>query len=267
MSTFIESAACKGRRPERVAVSHLVARPELISRLLRERHVPRFLVAPDGFGKTQIAFQYADTVFSFLHVFWINGKSPCFLRDLDNGRIIYEMHKIENGTFLVVFEDIPRLDDERAENFSCLIDELLEKGNEVIVTCVPSRDAFGQRHRDRLKLDSSDFLLNEVERKLSTPISSSAIQSKNPVLASQVACLHWGGDSGVKLLNALVLEELPSEVFLVIFIMLVLREGDMNDVAAFVSMQIDTTFISRLVQGYPYLGITERDGTFYTIDV
>ena len=55
MSEFLEASACKGRRPDRVAIRRLVPRPDLIARLLRERHVARFLVAPDGFGKTTLA--------------------------------------------------------------------------------------------------------------------------------------------------------------------------------------------------------------------
>ena len=141
MSEFLEASACKGRRPDRVAIRRLVPRPDLIARLLRERHVARFLVAPDGFGKTTLACEYADTVFSFEHVFWVNGRSPCFLRDLDRGIIATRLCSLDPSSFLVVFEDVPRLDSARAERFSRVIDDVLEAGDEVLVTCVPSCDA------------------------------------------------------------------------------------------------------------------------------
>ena len=85
MSTFLKAAACEGRRPRHLAALRCHLRSDLISRLLHDRQVARFVVAPDGFGKSSLAFGYAETVFSFKHVMWINGKSPCFLRDLDAG--------------------------------------------------------------------------------------------------------------------------------------------------------------------------------------
>ena len=87
MTGFLKQSSCKGHRPNHLASRRHYPRPDLIARLLRERHVARFLVAPEGFGKTGLAMEYADVVFSFDHVFWINGKSPCFLRDLDRGII------------------------------------------------------------------------------------------------------------------------------------------------------------------------------------
>lgn len=162
MSEFLEASACKGRRPDRVAIRRLVPRPDLIARLLRERHVARFLVAPDGFGKTTLACEYADTVFSFEHVFWVNGRSPCFLRDLDRDIIATRLCSLDPSSFLVVFEDVPRLDSARAERFSRVIDDVLEAGDEVLVTCVPSCDAYAGSHRDRTKLDAADLLLSDA---------------------------------------------------------------------------------------------------------
>ena len=80
MTGFLKQSSCKGHRPNHLASRRHYPRPDLIARLLRERHVARFLVAPEGFGKTGLAMEYADVVFSFDHVFWINGKSPCFLQ-------------------------------------------------------------------------------------------------------------------------------------------------------------------------------------------
>ena len=92
MTGFLKQSSCKGHRPNHLASRRHYPRPDLIARLLRERHVARFLVAPEGFGKTGLAMEYADVVFSFDHVFWINGKSPCFLRDLDRGIILSLIH-------------------------------------------------------------------------------------------------------------------------------------------------------------------------------
>ena len=78
MPEFLKKASCRGRRPLHLDPRRQIPRPTLIAKLLRERHVARCIVAPDGFGKTGLAMEYADTVFSFEHVVWLDGRSPCF---------------------------------------------------------------------------------------------------------------------------------------------------------------------------------------------
>ena len=56
----------------------LVRRSALVSRLLADRRAARVLCAPDGIGKTALACEYAEVMFGFQHVYWINGLSPCF---------------------------------------------------------------------------------------------------------------------------------------------------------------------------------------------
>ena len=53
--------------------------------MLKGRDVARFIVAPDGYGKTLLALDYAETMFSWSHTFWVKAASPCFIRDLDDG--------------------------------------------------------------------------------------------------------------------------------------------------------------------------------------
>ena len=262
MSEFLEASACKGRRPDRVAIRRLVPRPDLIARLLRERHVARFLVAPDGFGKTTLACEYADTVFSFEHVFWVNGRSPCFLRDLDRGIIATRLCSLDPSSFLVVFEDVPRLDSARAERFSRVIDDVLEAGDEVLVTCVPSCDAYAGSHRDRTKLDAADLLLSDAECRLVPPGESQG-RAKGPLPpAERVACLRWGSDDGTRLLGGIAREELPGDVMLALFAMLALQEGGWSDLEAFVPSGIEGDLIDLLEDGYPFLGI-DRHGERY----
>ena len=143
MPEFLKKASCRGRRPLHLASRRQIPRPDLIAKLLRERHVARFIVAPDGFGKTGLAMEYADTVFSFEHVVWLDGRSPCFLRDLDRGVIARTLLDDDAQPFLVVIDDVPPLDPERAELLSDELDLLLDRDCEVMVTCMPSRTMRG----------------------------------------------------------------------------------------------------------------------------
>ena len=55
------------------------------------------------------------------------------------------------------------MDASRVEAFSEVVDELLAAGNEVLVTCTPTCDAYSDLHRDRVKLSARRFLLTDGE--------------------------------------------------------------------------------------------------------
>ena len=96
MASFVSKAACRGYRPARFSAARLQRRPAVVSRLLRERSVARFLIAPAGFGKTCAALEYAQTIFEFEHVFWIPCESPCFVRDLDANSLVRDILSCDN---------------------------------------------------------------------------------------------------------------------------------------------------------------------------
>ncbi len=193
MTGFLKQSSCKGHRPNHLASRRHYPRPDLIARLLRERHVARFLVAPEGFGKTGLAMEYADVVFSFDHVFWINGKSPCFLRDLDRGIISSSLTAADASSFLAVVEDVPPLDATRAAALSGVFDELLGRGCEVLATCAPSCDAYGPLQHDRLKLSAADLLLSDAELDAARPADDRASRPAAAVPPTErVPGLVWG---------------------------------------------------------------------------
>ena len=68
-----QQSACEGRRPHGVVPDRLRSRPRLLSRLLEDRGALRLVVAPPGFGKATLAFEYASVMFQFEHVFWHRG--------------------------------------------------------------------------------------------------------------------------------------------------------------------------------------------------
>lgn len=252
MPTFMETAACEGRRPRHLASLRCFPRSDLVARLLHDRQVARFVVAPDGFGKSSLAFGYAETVFSFQHVLWINAKSPCFLRDLDLGVIASGVRRVDEEASLVVMDDVPALSPERAGALSGEIDALLSGGCEVLVCCTPSSDAYGLLQRDRLKLDSSDLLLScEGDAHLGGACND----------GSRVAGLRQGSSlSAREFLDGIAREDLPADLVLPMLVMLALGEGSLEELEAFGIDGADA--ISLLAESYPFLGIDHRSGMF-----
>ena len=100
MNNYIMSASCKGSRPKALAPSCHAFRQAAISKLMKDRSVARFVIAPSGFGKTTLAMQYAQLVFDFKHVFWFDGANPFFLRHLDAGDFAQQILKHDKSAAL-----------------------------------------------------------------------------------------------------------------------------------------------------------------------
>lgn len=265
MPDYLSRAACKGHHPRNRMVGRHIERPTLVAKLMRERHVARFIVAPDGFGKTQVALEYAETVFSFAHVFWLDGTSPCFLRDLDKGFIATTLLESDQTPFLVVFEDVPLLDSERVDRLSHDLDCLLERGCEVLVTCTPTCDAF-DRHHDRIKLGPQDLLLTDEELDaFRSPLQRTEQPAARISPAHRVAGIAWGMQNGKNsFLVQTLTEELPAELLLIIWTMVLLLRGTLDDVRVFARCDVDQLHL--LAQRYPYLGIDAQTGNFETAE-
>ena len=124
MPSFIEACRCNGVRPAGIVGHRFTSRPSIVGRLLRDRRVARFIVAPAGCGKSTIAFEYASIIFGFRDMLWMDCSSPCFLRDLDGGTLSGAVEQCEPAVRLVVCEDVPCLDAERASAFGSFLDGL-----------------------------------------------------------------------------------------------------------------------------------------------
>ncbi|WP_305117883.1 BTAD domain-containing putative transcriptional regulator [uncultured Adlercreutzia sp.] len=266
MTTFVQQAACKGHRPSAVVPRRHQSRGALVAQLLRDREVPRFLVAPTGYGKTMLAYEYAEVVFGFSHVFWVNGQSPCFLRDVDEGSFAEALLAVDEHCALVVFEDLPLLLDERAERFSAVIDRLIEHGCEVIVTTTPSRDGLASLQRDRLVLDGADLALSDEEAARND--KGEPTGRRAPFTADeQTPCVQWGTDGVDVVLEGCRHEELPSDLAFVLWLLLALQRGTGQQVASFVGEERAVEAWAFLGARYPFLGIDEGRGAFAALDV
>lgn len=263
MSTFISKSACRGNRPANLQSLRYYQRQRLVSRLIKERGVARFVVAPPGYGKTSLVLEYADTVFAFDGVFWINCKSPCFIRDLDEGGVAAACIEADPKMRLVVFEDVPFLDDGRSAAFSREIDALLNRRFEVLVTCVPSCDTLGRLQQDRVTISSEDLLVDDEE--LATAgegdLKTNVVRAvRNP--ACRVPVLVWPQrPTAVREFLAQGLrEEAPSDLLLALFCVAVLGSGSFDGLTKF--GPIDRELLGQVATSYPHLGFDEDVDTF-----
>lgn len=282
MPSFIAKSACHGRRPASLIALRFRERPHLLTRLLRERDVVRFIVAPTGFGKTALALAYAETIFSFEHVFWINGMSPCLLRDLDKETLFREIIDVDDEPALVVFDGVPALDAPRAQLLSAVHDGLLERGCEVIQTCIPTADAFSALQRDRLVVSARELLLTDEEMTFAStrPRVSDARMDGDEINvgmafdgesvwspvhagdAERVPALAWCKDdkAGARFAAGIATEEVPADLGLAIITALVLQQGSVEDLSMLSSGGSD--LVGLLAHSYPFVGIDEATGSF-----
>ena len=270
MSGYLSRAACRGRRPVSFSNYNGYARPLLLGRLLQDRGVARFIVAPDGYGKTSLAVEYAETMFSWTHVFWLAAQSPCFIRDLDGGNMADVLAACDDKAALVVFDDIPALSPARAKVFSGVIDKLMKAGCEVLVTCRPTCDALDALQRDRILLSACDLLLDDDEldavrspeermRKLSAQVSA----------ARRIPCLAWPGEgphaadqARERFAGVALADDLPNDFLLVVASCLVLGYGSRETLRPFAPM--NDSQLAELIEDYPHVSFDSALDRFET---
>ena len=248
-------AACHGRRPSQFAANVSHERPMLVAQLLKDREVARFVVAPGGYGKTCLAVEYAESIHSWAHVFWFNAQSPCFVRDLDAGVLASSCFSLDKDSRLVVFDDVPSLDMMRQKALSDEIDKLLEKGCEVIVTCVPSCDLDGSLQRDRLRMGAASLLLDDDEidsLRSADEKARRAVSSIGP--AQRVPLLAWSmaPDRNALFISGCLHEDVPGDVLLAMASMFVLGAGTVASLSEFGSF--DETALRDVFEDYPHFG-------------
>ncbi len=273
MTSFLSTSCCNGRRPRRFMGVTIRSRPDLVSRLMRERQVARFLVAPPGYGKTYLALEYAQVVFGFEHVAWIDARSPCFLRDLDGGSLGEDLMKRDKGMRLVVFDDVPRLGTQRADLLSHTFDKLLEVGSEVMVLCHPTSDAFAGRQIDRICLTARDLMLDAGERDEALRDQGQQweedegeweVVPTGAMLACYIPQLAWGpADAPARFAESLAREELPEEALCVHFVLLAMGEAPTSWLCG--EFDLSPSQIEPFERDYPHLGIAPESDSVATV--
>lgn len=239
------------------------SRPRLVSRLLEERTVARFIVAPLGYGKTSLALEYAESMLMMNRVSWINCKSPCFMRDLDAQDLVCATFTDRSAVKLVVFEDVPYLDDARARVLSAEVDRLLESGIEVLVTCIPPHDTLARLQQDRVTVGACDLLL-DVEELASTPdaIPDWIKKQAQTTPSCRVPALAWGQTRTAPrdFLFHSSRETMPPGLLFVFVCTAAMGSGAYERLAAL--GHIDKDLVKQSANNYPHLGFSEDSAVF-----
>lgn len=264
MTRFIRQSACRGHRPASVALDRLVSRPRLVSRLMAERRALRIIEAPDEFGKATVAFEYALMAFDFMHVFWINGTSPCFLRDIDAAVIAEEVLKADAAARLAVIVDLPKLSEERAQHLASEIDCLLDAGCEVLVTATPARDALCDLFPAALVVEPREMLVDAVEDEADALADKRVRQPLT--LERQIPGVRWGGGT-TALLEGLAGDGLVGDAQLLLWTLLALGHGGEDDARALLGDKRGSAAWKYLAVAYPCAGIDEDASVFEALAV
>lgn len=111
----------------------LIERGNTLLQLLSDRDVLRIICAPSLYGKSVLAFQYAQIAFPMGNITWVNASDPRFLCSLDAGVILEHLDSAGKGG-LVIFDEVDELSEARALALAVIIDSLQSKHTEVVLT-------------------------------------------------------------------------------------------------------------------------------------
>lgn len=218
---------------------------------MSQRSVLRFVSAPNGFGKSTLCAQYAELVFSFYKVFWIDCSSPCFIRDLDSGVLVSEIIQLCENPKLVVFDDFKNLDDDRSKMFSEVIDTFLDLKCEVIVNASPFNDGFIKYQNDSLILKSKDLLLSDKE-----------INGEVKTEIERIPIVAWKDNYSVSsLIKCALTENFTDAILFSLFIIYLFEEESLDVLSGFLSKS-DFSLLNDINNEYIYFGINENKDSF-----
>lgn len=268
MPTFIEKCNCKGSGPERLRYSRHYLRPRIVGELLKDRVVPRYLVGPKGYGKSSVAFEYAQLMFEFEHVFWVNCESPCFLRDLDRGDLASAILSEDGDAALVVCDDVPSLDPDRVALFYDFANGLAKEGCELLVTCIPSMEESLGAFRSAVVVDSRDLLLGDDEIQMDISRGNVALDGAALLRdCDRAPAMLWADDGAAEILDGIKGEDLPLSMRLLMLAILILGSGRVSVLEGIADARTISDDLGFLERRYPYLGIDLQDGSFDAISV
>lgn len=260
----------------RFAGEEFSQRDRLVSMLLQDRGVLRLISAPHGYGKTVLSYEYARRIHGDGNIIWIDGASPEFLRSLDAGELVPPGLGDAQDADLIVLDDLPCLDEERARELEKHINTLLYRGVELIINTLPSNDFLRDSQPDRVLITANDLLVHERDLKhvvLSADESEanalSTWREAGVLLYGHAACSFW--DDGSRRKTSLALtgffeEQMLIEAKQAAFAMILLGEGSYNELER-LGIDLKAEGLMMLARDYPFLGADSVQQEFRVGDV
>ena len=166
---------------------------------------------------------------------------------------------------LVVIDDLPWLHEQRAATLAHLVDGLLYKGTEVIVTALPSNDCLQSLQPDRVLLRASELLVTEPECLAVQADDDQEAQTRaarmwkqaNTMFMGLVPAVCWSdepSERAVQCLRAFFNESLHLDLLKFVLGMLFLGHGSVEDLER-VGIKLSAEDAGMLLRDYPFLGM------------
>lgn len=267
MSSFIEKCNCRGFAPPGLKSIRHNLRPHVIGEMLQDRTSPRVLVAPKGYGKTSVAFEYAQLIFEFQNVFWIPGDSPCFIRDLDKGNFAELIFAHNPSTSLIICDELPYLDKKRQQLFKKFISEIAKHNCEVLVTCAPTSAHAACDFENVTLIRPYQLVLSDDEIEVERSRGNIKIVNKvAPRLHMRAPAQIWLDNGDEEMLCGLCDPLLSKDCRKVAFVLLLLKVGMIDEITNYIK-DIPLEALTFLEDYYPFLGIDTSKGTFDTFAI
>ena len=243
-------------------------RKRLLTKMLANRGVVRQLCAPNGFGKSTLAYEYATCAFSPGQTLWVDCQDPEFIcaldRDIFPACYLSDEFGHADDSALIVFDDLCLLDEERAERFSKGIDRLLSEGKEVVISSIPACDCLGQLQMDRICLTARDLLVETEELSAAGCSHEVMATAENLGIPSLVWVDHEAGL--VACVRGMFDEGLPTDVTLPAFAMLLLGRGTLVDLVD-LGIPVPPDVRNLLAASYPQVGLGTAGDRFCAVPI
>lgn len=251
--------------------SELFMRRSLLASMVAGRKSLRFLLAPDGYGKTSLALTYAKLAFGLKSFWWVDSTDPRFMLDLDScaaGRS-NELERLASSRLpsLMVFDDVPKLSRERESALMDFLSSVIAKGWEVVLTStdsslggaldygVPCEDVKAARDL-ALRVKSQCFYAKDLllcEDELRQLVGASGLAG---IAAGSAACIPafvLGGSAGRALFLKHLAEGVDDELDALALVSMVLQPESMRELEPFCAGGLDGLARS-LVRDAPHAG-------------
>jgi DNA-binding SARP family transcriptional activator len=207
---------------------------------MRSSHgVPFFICAPRKTGRTSLALGYARRWHNLDEVLWMDAASNGFCEAIRSGTLVEHLELQRVGGLarfkLIVFDDLPLLENRTAACFSDWIDSLIEEDVEIIVITTPLDDCLDNHQSDRLLI------------------------SGNRLVASQ----KWNKARMAETLACVFESPIPREVSTLLALMILMGRGIVDNLRE-LGYSIPIVSYAVLRQCCPFIEIDEYTGSFDT---